>query len=327
MDEPADTLDLPREAAAAPAVRKFSIYNKKYHLQGALDKLRSMKRSSGKQWWHHLEVCTTGDGDAAEPKLKCLRCDKLLTISNPTQSATNHLTQRACSGLKRAVAAEDAAARTAAAEATARSGGGSTAGGDSASQAAAAAGSSASAAGSSSSIGASTNSTTLQKRKWGLFAGMVATQQQQQSFEKNLARFFYKNAIPLQLTEDPDLKAAVAHVGLLPPSRRDMSNRLLDQAYNEVQAADQAKLAAQRLLQLSTDGWRRRTAVRGVPLINIMALMPPGGSVFVKVVAAPGVVKNKEWIKERHLEWASLITDGQLDRLLGMVMDNTKANM
>jgi hypothetical protein len=44
-------------------------------------------------------------------------------------------------------------------------------------------------------------------------------------------------------------------------------------------------------------------------------------------VSAAGEVKDQHWIAARHLEWATEITDGQLDRLLGMVMDNTKANM
>jgi hypothetical protein len=106
-----------------------------------------------------------------------------------------------------------------------------------------------------------------------------------------------------------------------------LSNKLLDQEYDKVRAADQARLDCQHLLQLTTDGWRRRAAVQGVPLINVMALLPTGGSVFFKVVAASGVVKDKHWIADRHLEWASLITGGDLGRLLGMVMDNTKANM
>jgi hypothetical protein len=308
MAEPPEVLDL---ATEAPVVKMFTINAKKYPLERALDKLRDMKRSSNKSWWGSLEICTTGEGAGREPRLKCTHCNKLLTVSNPKQSADNHLTTRACKGLKRLGAAEEIAAAAAAAAASDTRGGGSAAGGSSSASPAAIA-------------AAAVEAALLGKRKR---TGMFASATQQENFEKSLARFFFKNGIPLQLTDDPDLKAAAAHVGLIPPNRYELSNKLLDQVYEEVRAADLAKLAAQPLLQVSTDGWRRRTAVRGVPLINIMALLPPGGSVFFKVVAAPGVVKDKQWIKDRHLEWAALVTEGNLERMLGMVMDNTKANM
>jgi hypothetical protein len=289
----------------------FSVNSTDYDLEGALSKLRSLKRTSNKDWWSSLEVCTVGVGDKAEPKLKCKHCNAKLTVTNPSQSAKSHLTVRGCKGLRRHAAATDVAADG--------GGGGGSAGGSSGSGTGAAA----AAAGATEAPGIA--ALLMGKRKRS--SGMYATAEQQEKFERSLARFFFKNGISLQLTEDDDLKAAVAHVGLLPPTRHELSNKLLDAEYARVRAVDEAKLAAVGLLQLTTDGWRRRAAVRGVPLINVMALLPTGGSVFVKVLAAPGVVKNKEWIAARHLEWAALVTDGQLDRLLGMVMDNTKANM
>lgn len=307
-------MDLVAEARNAPTVRTFAISGKQYPLQQALHRLRDQKRSSNKDWWRSLEVCTSGEGDDQEPRLKCMHCNKLLTVSNPKQSAANHLTTRACKGLKRISAAEEAAAEAAANDVAC--------GGSSAGVGPSAGGSSSAAP--AARAEAAVNAALLGKRKQ---VSMFASASQQESFERNIARFFFKNGIPLQLTDDPDLRTAVAHVGLVPPSRHDLSNKLLDDAYAEVRAADQAKLAAQQLLQLATDGWRRRTAARGVPLINVMALLPPGGSIFFKVVAAPGVVKDKHWIQERRLEWAGLLTEGRLERLVGMVMDNTKASM
>jgi hypothetical protein len=289
----------------------FVVNSKRYTLAASLRKLRDLKRVSTKEWWRTLEVCQAGEGEKAEPKLKCVNCNVLLTAGNPAQSAKNHQTERGCRGLRRIASADAAAAAAAAADAAA-----------SAVSAGASAGGGASTSGSS---GGAAGSLLGKRKKGG--GGLYATADQQQSFERSLARFFFKNGIPLQLTDDPDLRAAVAHVGLLPPSRDNLSNKLLDEVYNEVRAADDARLAGQRLLQLTTDGWRRRTAARGVFLINVVALLPPGGSVFFKVVAAPGVIKDKAWIKDRHLEWASLITGGELGRLVGMVMDNTKANM
>jgi hypothetical protein len=298
------------------------INHKSYTLQQALRKLREMKQSSDKDWWRSLEVCTSGEGDAAEPKLKCKHCNDLLTVSNPSQSGKSHLTVRACRGMKRIAAAEAAAAAEADATAERAKPGAGT--GSVAGSAADVTGKGDSAAGGSADHG--TVAAALGKRRRAS-GGMYATADQQDRFVRGMARFFFKNGIPLQLTEDPDLRAAVAHVGLLTPSRHDLSNKLLDAAYEEVQADQQAKLAAQHMVQLSTDGWRRKAAARGVPLINILALLPSGGSVFCKVVPAAGVVKDQHWIKERHLEWAALVTNGDLGRLVGMVMDNTKANM
>jgi hypothetical protein len=57
-----------------------------------------------------------------------------------------------------------------------------------------------------------------------------------------------------------------------------------------------------------------------------MVLLPSGGALMHKVKAVGGVVKNAQWLMEQHEEWAMQVTDNKPERLLGMVMDNTKAN-
>ena len=39
-----------------------------------------------------------------------------------------------------------------------------------------------------------------------------------------------------------------------------------------------------RGLQICTDGWRRREAAQGVPLINVVLLTRSGGAIFLKVL-------------------------------------------
>jgi hypothetical protein len=63
------------------------------------------------------------------------------------------------------------------------------------------------------------------------------------------------------------------------------------------------------------------------PLIDATVLLPRGGAVFHKVVSAPGETKDAEWTKDLLLELLSDITNGDLDRVLGAVMDNTATNM
>ena len=291
-------------AAAAPAALKHKVNNVAYTCQGAITKLKEVQRSSKLDGWKEVVVCTVGEAEDQAPKLQCKHCNQLLAISNPSQVLKTHLTSRGCTGLRRLQSAEAAGEAAATAAAAGADGGGS-----------------------SSTTSTNSASTGGSKRKWGNALMMCATAHQQQAFQRDIARFFFKNGIPLQLTEDADLRSAVAHVGLLPPTRAALSNKLLDDEYNAVRAADGARLAQQRFLQFSTDGWRRRAAVQGKPLINVMALPAVGKPIFCKVISAAGEVKDKHWIAARHVEWATEFTDGNLDRVLGFVMDNTKANM
>ena len=288
------------------------MYNVAYTCQGAVSKLQQVQRTSNTEGWSEVDVCTVAEKGSLKPKLKCRLCGSHLTVSNPAQSMKTHLTESACSGKRRAAAAVQVAASVAAA----------------ALPAAASAAGGAGGVGSGGGGGSSTSHNTSKRKKGsGGFDIMIASASQQQCFEKSLARFFFKNGIALQLTEDPDLKAAVAHVGLAPPSRHTLSNKLLDEEYNAVLRVDTARLAQQRYIQFSSDGWRRRAAAQGKPLINFLALMAAGKPVFCKVVSAAGVVKDQQWIAARHVEWAAEFTNGDLDRVLGFVMDNTKANM
>lgn len=303
--QPVVLVDLVAEARAAPAVPMYKVNSITYTCQAAVAKLKEIQRGSSSDRWTQMTVCTVGQGASETPKLKCNHCNNLFCVSNPSQTLKTHLTPQTCKGLQRQAAAEAAAA------AAASAGGG----------------------GSSSSSSSNTINTSISggaatgKRKAGSSFIMCATADQQQAFEKDLARFFFKNGIPLQLVEHPDLRKAVAHVGLLPPSRKTLSNKLLDEEYNVVRAEDNARLALQRLIQFSSDGWRRRAAVGGKPLLNFLALLAMGRPIFLKVISAAGEVKDKHWIAARHLEIAEETTGGQLDRVLGFVMDNTKANM
>jgi hypothetical protein len=143
----------------------------------------------------------------------------------------------------------------------------------------------------------------------------------------SLARFFYKSGVALHLIEQPDLLASFAALGLSLPNRKQLANKMLDAEYTRVKEDVWAEIRKLPLLQLSTDGWRRNHCADGAPLINVMVLKPKGGSRFVKVEAARGVCKNAQWIEEQHLRWAHEVTEGDLSRMLGMVMDNTKVRL
>ncbi len=86
-------------------------------------------------------------------------------------------------------------------------------------------------------------------------------------------------------------------------------------------------LAKQPLIAISTDGWKKSAAENAVPLINFMALLPMGGSHFLKIKKAGGVVKDAEWVRDVHVEAAKeLLPGGKEGDLLGVLMDNTSTN-
>lgn len=62
------------------------------------------------------------------------------------------------------------------------------------------------------------------------------------------------------------------------------------------------------LLAICSDSWKRRAAGQGVPLSNVMVLLPDGGSVFHKVVDQSGECKNAEYIVKKHEEWANEVS-------------------
>jgi hypothetical protein len=167
----------------------------------------------------------------------------------------------------------------------------------------------------------------VRARKRGAFDGLVATAEQQERFLVPFCRWFYRRAISLHLCEDADLKQALAAVGLQPPSRKMLGGKLLDAEYERVKQLNDDKLSGESLLQLSTDGWRRRSAAGGKPLIDATVLLPRGGAVFHKVVSAAGETKDAAWTKDLIVELLTDITGGDLDRVLGAVMDNTSTNM
>ena len=55
-----------------------------------------------------------------------------------------------------------------------------------------------------------------------------------------------------------------------------------------------------------------------------MLLMPNGGSIFLKVLNTAGMCKDAKWVVEQHVELAMEVTSGNPERLVGVIMDNTK---
>jgi hypothetical protein len=269
------------------------------------EKLLGQKRLNRADWWGSFEVVKDETGPTVEVKLRCVRCCAKLSASNASRTAKEHLRSRLCTSAQAAgVAAAASIAAAAAAAAAARA---MEPGGD----------------------GADSLSSSTSKRArsdTGPMDRFVLTADQVTTATTHLARFFYMSGTALHLIEQEDLVAAFAAVGVCLPKRKVLAGRMLDAEYERVKTGVDKQISSLPMLQLATDGWRRGHCADGVPLINIMVLKPNGSSNFVKVESARGVCKDADWIAEQHLRWAEEVTDGQLDRMLGMVMDNTKVS-
>ena len=267
-----------------------------------LTQMRS--RRGAATWWASFQPVLRETQGVAECFIKCTLCKKPLSASNPSQRAQSHLSDNGCAGLREIAAAAAAAALSNDQDE------------HTAAPAASAAAAAAQAVQRAVRSGAPAQS----------MLARIVTAPQQLNFQQELASFFYKAGIPLHLVRHHALKKALAVVGAKPPSLRQVSGPLLKRASDSVKSGQSEQLASASWIQLATDGWRRRAAAGGDPLFNIMALLPNGGSIFHGVRNASGVTKDATWLKVSHVEWAMEVTSNRPDRLLGMVMDNTKAN-
>eukprot|EP00955_Chlamydomonas_euryale_P033452 347728-Chlamydomonas_euryale.AAC.1 len=87
---------------------------------------------------------------------------------------------------------------------------------------------------------------------------------------------------------------------------------------------------------MASDGWKKKAANKGEPLVNAVALKPDGGAIFLDVFRPGSQIKDGAWIADVHEEmFKKLIpTDGddplayadQVGLVLGVVMDNAAAN-
>jgi hypothetical protein len=161
-------------------------------------------------------------------------------------------------------------------------------------------------------------------------ATFVATARQQQNVCKNVARFFFKNNVAEALIEDPDIVHAFAELGVVLPTRKVLGGSMLDDEYKAIKKQTEDTRMDAAFYAISTDGWRRKYAEGGTPLINVMALLPDiyrdGGSQFVKIIPAAGVTKDSQWVAQLHMQLAEEMEPDDISRILGFIMDNTSTN-
>lgn len=78
---------------------------------------------------------------------------------------------------------------------------------------------------------------------------------------------------------------------------------------------------------LTSDGWSKKAAAHGIPLINFMILPDNGAATFHRIHNAEGEVNDADWIAELHNSVIGEVEDCVKEgHLSGVIMDNTSAN-
>jgi hypothetical protein len=149
----------------------------------------------------------------------------------------------------------------------------------------------------------------------------------QKQFEKELAHWFLCSNTPAARAADKKLQRALALGGLAAPTRRQIMERHLPQLYDECRERVISRLGSAQRVTMAMDGWKKGCAGGGSPLINILLLLPSGGSVFWDVINAAGHTKDSQYIKQCCVDlMGELRTSATGVHVLGFVMDSASAN-
>jgi hypothetical protein len=264
-------------------------------------KLITQKAAGRASWWRAFDVVLTFDDTVGHEvcKLQCCGCQASLSPSNPSQRAKDHL--KACKFTG-------------------------------------AAGTSCNMSAIASSQPVASNTAMFGKRDATAFVdtnnqrptktivGFCASASQCQAALAELRKFIYSGNIPLMCVDNVHLKEAFKILGVKLPSRTFLSTTMLDQDYAQAKKECNEVLAAQPYVGIATDGWRSKYAAMGTPLVNVCALLPEKGALFLNVIDAKDEIKDSEWIFEQHCKIMEKIAPGDVRRISHVIMDNTASN-
>jgi hypothetical protein len=93
----------------------------------------------------------------------------------------------------------------------------------------------------------------------------------------------------------------------------------------EASISNAATLARMALVDASSDGWRKKYCEKGAALSNIIALVPDR-AYFHDAINCTSMREDAEAIATFLADAAKGLVDGDLDWLVGWVLDKTKAN-
>jgi hypothetical protein len=130
---------------------------------------------------------------------------------------------------------------------------------------------------------------------------------------------------PFNFVDNPHLIEACQSLGLPTISRKQLADKWVPLLAEEAPIGNAATLARMALVDASSDGWRKKYCEKGAALNNIIALVPDR-AYFPDAINCTSMRKDVEAIATFLADAAKGLVDEDLDRLVGWVLDNTKAN-
>jgi hypothetical protein len=131
--------------------------------------------------------------------------------------------------------------------------------------------------------------------------------------------------ISFNFLSNPHLIKAASTLGVQLPTRNVLVSKCLPLLASKAHSTTTAELSEAACFDLSSDGWRKSYCLQGTPLSNVMALMPDK-ALFYDVIDVSSLCKDADGIEAMLLAAATNASGGDLNRIIGFVLDNTKAN-
>jgi hypothetical protein len=99
-------------------------------------------------------------------------------------------------------------------------------------------------------------------------AGIMATKDQQRQFDELLTKALVTACVPFASVDNTYLHEALGVVGLTVPSRRQVSESLLDKIAEQTEFFSMDEIQAMDLPAGASDGWRKKSCQGGQGLMN-----------------------------------------------------------
>ena len=164
--------------------------------------------------------------------------------------------------------------------------------------------------------------TTLVTRKYRKITDWTGkiSENEKNHCDTELALAFFTGGVPFRFIENQHFLRAmgILRPGYEPPSRRQLSNQMLDDCYTSLQAKMKADIANARYVSLTTDAW---TNVKGESVINFIILLPK--PVFFEAVYTADNRHSSSYLSEIT---SNVIKEIGVEKVVAVVMDNAKAN-
>jgi hypothetical protein len=156
----------------------------------------------------------------------------------------------------------------------------------------------------------------------------TASKVQVERFTTSLVKAIVTGNVPFSFVENRHLVEAFSSVGMPVISRKQLAHKWVPLLAQEAMTSNLETIRKEPLVDASSDGWRKKYCEQGAALNNIVALLPDR-ALFHDAVNCSTLRTDSEAIADFLLSAARGLvgeSDEELQKLVGWVLDNTKAN-